>query len=431
MLFVDALSYDYINDVDMPEMSDLARTGVLKKVKSVPLHSWPDMVFTGCYPEKNNIATAYKYSPSESPFATLSPHVKWLDAVDRAVKRLPVAGKLFRRGVNEALKAVHRDRSINIAGAPFDLLPHFASSYKRRPCDPGAFANKSVFDVLGENNIRFMWDRFSPNQMNLTNRIHNWIGVGTLEHIRSRVLRRNPFDAQRYLIKVIQEGAHQFVFCSLGQLDWFVHREGLYNDAVRRKLREVDMFVGTVCSALKQRGGRYCLTICSDHGMNEVVGSVNILSILKQNHLLAHREFVPWVDSESIRIWTEDDTVKQKILSVLASIPQGRVLNKKDLEAHHLSCRREQAGDILFLMKPGWIILPNYFQLSTKCSIKAMHGYEPNNAKYSCPMVLVKGNQSSYESNGRAEHVDIAPTILEYFKLGFAHSIDGSALASV
>jgi predicted AlkP superfamily pyrophosphatase or phosphodiesterase len=163
------------------------------------------------------------------------------------------------------------------------------------------------------------------------------------------------------------------LFLYTAVLDALMHRVGTAHDDVARKLEEYERWVGILLDTAGSKGRDTTLFLFSDHGMTDVTTVVDLRGRVKTWGYRTGRDFMAFYDSTMARFWC-DAKIRDRLVQDLNGTGWGWVLSEQQLEA--LGCRfpDESYGGVIFLVKPGYLIVPSYMGREP---LAAMHGYDP------------------------------------------------------
>ncbi len=149
-----------------------------------------------------------------------------------------------------------------------------------------------------------------------------------------------------------------------GEIDRIGHKYGTKSEEIVKTIKDID----------KKISKEDFNIIFSDHGM------IDIKKIIS----------VPWtnecfIDSDMARYWGD----KEELNEIKKKLPinDGKIINWKD----------KSYGNLIFITKPGILILPNYWQGNKK--VKAMHGYYGKNKEIKGIYILnIKGKRKDLKA---------------------------------
>ena len=147
-----------------------------------------------------------------------------------------------------------------------------------------------------------------------------------------------------FCIKKPLQNSKSIKYEYIGELDKVTHEYGTKSEQTIKTIKKID----------KEISKKEFDIIFSDHGMIDIKKIITVP--------LSEDCFI---DSDMARYWGNEEELK-KIKDKLL-MKDGKIIKWKD----------ESYGDLIFIVKPGILILPNYWQGNK--SAKAMHGYYGSN----------------------------------------------------
>ena len=141
----------------------------------------------------------------------------------------------------------------------------------------------------------------------------------------------------------------------IGELDKIAHEYGIKSEQTINAIKRVDDRISKEDFDI----------IFSDHGMIDVKKTISVP--LNENC---------FIDSDMARYWGD----KEELTEIKKKLPMkdGKIVNWKN----------KSYGDLIFIVKPGILILPNYWQGDKPA--KAMHGYYGNNREINGIYIIKK-----------------------------------------
>jgi hypothetical protein len=333
ILLVDALGWEvtqrfgFCRDV-------FSRSSPLDTVLGYSSAAIPSLL-TGALPVEHGAWAMYRYAPERSPF-------RWF----RRMPRLPHAAQWRLRSLTR--RFIERRRMIqgyyDLYEIPLEVLGYFDVAEHGDPYALGGLAKESVFDRLASSGVPFeVWTYRTPEREN--------------------------FEALRDSI----DSASRVLFLYTAELDALMHRVGTTHDSVREKLAEYEGWMESLIEAAASSGRETTFFLFSDHGMTDVTEVVDLRRRIDEWGYHFGRDFVAFYDSTMARFWCSRDG-RTELTGRLDDTGWGRVLREDELEA--LGCRftDNSYGDVIFLVKPGYLIVPSFMGRER---LAAMHGYHP------------------------------------------------------
>jgi hypothetical protein len=123
------------------------------------------------------------------------------------------------------------------------------------------------------------------------------------------------------------------------------------------------------------------------------------------------RDYTAFLDLTTARFWFNNYSAKEKAIKILKKLRQGNILDERLANKLDVFVNNE-IGEAVFLLNPGYILLPNYFQ---KGNIKAMHVYEPVRGLDG----MIISSFSSKNIKNMSNIRDIYSLIIDYYKTYF------------
>jgi len=346
-IYLDACRYDYISEENTPFLFKLSQKGFISRVRTVAGFTQEAAMMTGKYPDETGYFTWYRYCPTKSPF--LWTHkLRFLTNLRRLRFYY-----LVKVGIRTITKLITRKQYPDPAFIPLNVLDHFDNISTSLPADlltiPSicrlsklrCFETETMYGFLGSKKCREI-----------------------LEPVISSIKEVDPYDL--YLVHI-------------GELDSVGHKYGPHPGRFQGCLREIDSSIRDLWDATKARGLNCSIVVSSDHGMNDIIGLVDIESRLKNLPLKVPRDYVYFLDSTMARFWFQSETARRLILRTLAEVPNGHVLSEAERTLLHIGQGKRDYGEVLFWVDKGYIVFPNFFQSLSQSEVKGMHGYMDDN----------------------------------------------------
>jgi len=343
---LDAFRHDYITNNDSPFLSLLRKRGIAGSLIP-PFGFEPDAAyFAGLYPEECDGGAHYWYSPDTSPFKFTrfwSRCLEWLPELPERVVRRAIG---WATSLNSKYSLIRCYAST--ARIPLSLLAYFDFPMKQLPYEKDFISGKkTVFNILSERE-RAWFFHGSPTQ-----RVNS-------ESVRRRVRSELKPPAT-------------FAFLHISDLDGTGHNYGPNSIERKEVLKQVDAQIAAIYEIVKGRFDNVHLLIFGDHGMAEVSEKINIWSRLKKLDSLIGKDYVFFLDSTMARFWFFNERAKEQIVGLLQEFKQGHILTKEERIGYRINYSHNKFGDLIFLVDPGMLIFPNFFQ--KRRPAKGMHGY--------------------------------------------------------
>jgi hypothetical protein len=248
--------------------------------------------------------------------------------------------------------------------------------------------------------------------------------LGVVGKEQSRYLYCNSADPMKNILDNLGSGLYELEILELYSLDlvqqWNLDRVQMVANFYAR----IDKFLENLyerCSV-----NSVTLAILSDHGHQEIKGSIDIKRELKKLNL-AEDEYTFFIDVSMIRFWFRTAGARQKIVAMLAEMDNIKLLTNQDMHQYNLLFPGSQYGEVFFMTDPGYIFFPHdfyqplanlYLALSDSRQRgrllnprhRGTHGYLPHHeSERAFMMVFDKKFKPARE---QIDIIDVAPSIL-------------------
>ncbi|MDO8528351.1 MAG: hypothetical protein Q7S06_00475 [Nanoarchaeota archaeon] len=184
-----------------------------------------------------------------------------------------------------------------------------------------------------------------------------------------------------FCVKEPLYSSKEIEFEYIGDLDNVAHRYGTKSQRTIDTIKKVDEKISKEDFDI----------IFSDHGMIDVKKTINVP--LSENC---------FIDSDMARYWGNEEELNE--IKKRLPMKDGKIIDWKD----------KSYGDLIFIVKPGILILPNYWQ--GKQPAKAMHGYYGDNKELNGIYIIKK--QGNRKNLGVEELHEILNKMKEEEKIG-------------
>ncbi len=185
----------------------------------------------------------------------------------------------------------------------------------------------------------------------------------------------DELENRAHLAAAIKEGRDQFLFHYSPRFDGVMHTYGTRSEETLAALRDNEAFTREMFKLASQNYDEVRLFVFGDHGMADKIGEVDLLTPVLESGFKAPKDFLYFVDSTMARFWFNRPETRDRVVSMLNSLPGGRILT--DEECAHLGVLYDDRcyGELCWLADPGMIIVPSFMGQTAPL---AMHGYHPD-----------------------------------------------------
>ena len=265
---------------------------------------------------------------------------------------LPAAVTNHRR-FRRRLLLWHREKSgftgyYNFYRVPFELFSTFDIVEKKDIFAPAAFdpGVPSIFDHLVSEGVSF--------------RSWSW---------------KSGLDASlAELTDELREGQTRLFLLYTPHIDGFLHNKVDDDSAVARELAMVEDKITSVIEKARETYSEVDVLIYSDHGMLKTTGTFDLMGHMRDLELAPGRDYTVFYDSTMARFWFSHDDARAEVVDALATLDCGAMLTDDDLRSEGVHFEDHRFGELVFLMKPGVLVLPSHMGANAP---KGMHGFTP------------------------------------------------------
>ncbi len=397
LIQVDALRYDYINQIDTPYLFDLSESGYSGRL--IPTFGFePDGAYlAGLFPDQCDGGAHFWKDPDKSPYSFTKYLPKRLEKIEG------MSGKVIRKILTKYIRLKKGYKYEFMPVAPFNVLENMAPVPSFFPPEEKTHNCEDIFSICQRENIGFLFHGSPQNRVDVKS------GAAALE--------KNLYYPYR------------FAFWHVGDLDKMGHRFG--PNSIERKIAtiKVDETIETVVRFLKKRYEKVNLLIFGDHGMAEVRKYIDIPAHLKNSGIFKTDPPLFFLDSTMARFWFTKKQQKEEICNALGELEGGKILTQDDLTKYHLLYNHNKFADLIFLAESGSLLSPNYFQGHER--IKGMHGYSPETLEQQSAFILSSPRLKNHISDSVPQDMrKIFGTILTLLNIQNGNSAVYSLLVS-
>jgi hypothetical protein len=337
-IMIDACGWEIVKD--HPFLKDVAPHR--RKLESVFGYSSTCVpsILSGRWPDEHRNWCYFIYDPQNSPFRSL----RWLRWLPTAV----TSRRIFRRWLTKFVKVQLKFRGyFDLYNIPFKYIHLFDFTEKKSPLKPkGMNRGPNIFDLLEEKKIPyFVTDPSQPEE----------------EHL-SRLLA--DIESERI----------DFAFQYWAGLDGLLHMVGNDSPEIPKKLDHYYRWITQVMTTAKQHYREVQLHVFSDHGMANCDRHLDLRVKIDALGLEMGKDYAVVYDSTMARFWFLKPGVKERVVSVLNTVPEGRIMPDDELRHYRAYFDDHAFGELIWLTQEGVLIVPSHMG---ERPIRAMHGYHP------------------------------------------------------
>lgn len=330
--------YGFLNDL-------LTHTKQLNTVLGFSCATDPS-ILSGRYPSEHGHWCEYYYDKKNSPFKGLSNFYSFVPGFARFIFNTQKARKIISDfySVGNGYTG-----AFSLHQMPINHLQYFNYSTKKDYYMVGGLSKTdTIFDQIDFENLKY--------------------------HISDRQKQEseNVFSA----ITALRRGEVSYVFLNLPELHPVLHYYGTEHDAVKRKIADLENKVKRIFSEAQSSYKDVALGVCSNHGMSDVRYNSNLKTRIEKMPFKYGEDYVAIYDATIARFWFFHPQSRQGIVDHLhKSSNEGSVLSDKELKDMGIFFPDRRFGEVIFLLKPHFLMMPNHFR---KTMARGMHGYHPD-----------------------------------------------------
>jgi hypothetical protein len=350
-VFIDALGWEILQKHDFLE-NVLVQKSPLGTVFGYSSTCDPTII-TGLSPQEHGHFSFFNYDPPRSPFGW----AHWLGLLPRS---LTSRGRVRHWISKIAGKLLGYQGYFQLYNMPFDRLKLFDYSEKRDIYGPGGINSGAlnIFDLLRREQVPF--------------HLSNW--------------RQSEEKNLEALSQAFVNAPPRIAYLYLAAMDAILHREGTSGRDVAAKISWYDQKLRQILDLASQTYDEVRLFVFSDHGMTDVVGTLDLMPHIDKLGLRFGVDYAAVYDSTMARFWFLNSGAELAIRDVLNTVPSGRILSDQELSDFGCLFPDKKYGDLFYLLDPGVLLCPSFMG---ERPLAGMHGYDP----------LHKDSVASFSSN--------------------------------
>jgi hypothetical protein len=216
---------------------------------------------------------------------------------------------------------------------------------------------------------------------------------GTFETVVYPVVRRDDEVVPRVKERLLEGDLPDFWYIKFSALDALGHRHGPRPDRFRGALKALNSQIAELTSALRKAyGAGLDIVLLSDHGMSQVKRLIDVRPILARTGLSVGRDYLYFLDSTTIRLWSDSPRKLEILASGFAHLPGVNIIDRAE-RAHLRIPGDESTGDVLLALEEGTVVFPDFFRACI--APLGMHGYARVLSVAGLPYLAVGGRMSA------------------------------------
>ncbi len=391
MVFIDAFSSTYLNKDYAPFLYDLQQKGYIQSIKQLPAFMGiGTTLFSGTWPVTNGGWTNFIKKENGKSFSPLMANFFLISDL------IP----------NDRLSWDFRYLIYKLLNKPVPI-PNLIPAYLLK-----FFVSKmdSIFQDKALGNIPTLFDAIK--------------GSGKTFTIINQFLDSDEKIAER-TINYLERGSYSdLIYLKFSSLDSFGHKFGPNSKLNYDRVRIIDTLIKNIIETAKNCDDDFSFLIFSDHGMSPVSEYIDIFRILSNTSLKICKDYIIFLDSTMARFWFNNEKARQDITYLLPRIKNGYVLTDIDLYENNLPINKAEHGELIFALKEGTVMRPDFFHNHT--IMKGMHGHFKSH--YDNPILLLDTPHPYKKNSDSVEFINIMPTTLKLLDIAIPATCEGRSL---
>lgn len=175
---------------------------------------------------------------------------------------------------------------------------------------------------------------------------------------KSRYIFSNASDPNGNLLNELATGAFVLEILELYSLDLFQQWNLDRAPKVSNFYSRIDRFLSSLYE--RSQSNNVTLALLSDHGHEEIKGSIDIKRALRKLNL-SEDEYTFFIDVSMARFWFRTARAFETIVAMLREMRNATLLTPQDMEKYHLSFPDSKYGEVFSMTEPGFIFFPHDF----------------------------------------------------------------------
>lgn len=200
----------------------------------------------------------------------------------------------------------------------------------------------------------------------------------------------------------IEDGSDGIVVV-LEELDHFGHEVGSEGKKYVGYATEILRETRCLFDKFEKKFSNAICVLISDHGMSDVVCSVDIIDGLKKRFGLPGEKYQFYNDSVYLRLWTNDRNTLSKLKNHFDCIDVLALVD--DVERKKHKTENIKFGQLIYRLKEGYVFEPNCFGVAIRGGARGIHGYMEPTDKASGILVTRELLQDTIDATGVYEQI--------------------------
>ncbi len=382
LILVDALPPSYVSQQTLPSICELAHDGYAGPLTNIYAYRGIEAtLFTGLFPSEHGVWGEFRPAP---PTQSKEPVLDRLARLSIAVGDLLPSDRL-RIDVRYVVSRLRQPNRHLPTGnlIPASLMRRFIGSVETPIWEAGSLGkHRTIFDDLRAAGHTFEVVGYPTIQRD----------TQIVAHVRKRLSQGDLPD---------------FWYIKFSALDALGHKFGPSVEKLAPALGEMNGQIKALISTLKSSyaGADLDIVLLSDHGMSQVTRMIDVRPLLRQAGLLLGRDYLYFLDSTTIRFWSEQSSVRSTLAACFSGLSGMRVLDVDARRKLHIP-DDVGTGDVLVALDEGSVIFPDFFR--KQGAPLGMHGYAQVETEAGNPFLAVEPEVAALlPATGPLTHADV------------------------
>jgi hypothetical protein len=183
--------------------------------------------------------------------------------------------------------------------------------------------------------------------------IFNYIGKEKCSYFHT-----TTSNLEKKFLSKVGRGDHVLEFLEIYSLD-LVHQWNMNKPAIVDNFyRDTDLFLNNLNEKCNKNG--VTLILLSDHGQDEIIGTIDILNSLK-NSGLQEDDYSYFIQASMARFWFHNNFARNSALKVFEDINTISSFTWQELDKFNIAFPDSRYGEVFCMTKPGYIFFPDDF----------------------------------------------------------------------
>lgn len=186
---------------------------------------------------------------------------------------------------------------------------------------------------------------------------------------KRKIIFKYESDEER-IKRLIKDKGKEIYYTQLMEVDKTIHKFGKKSEKTKRILGKIDKLLEDISKKfLEEKNSE--IIIWSDHGFADIKNYINLEKILPRR-----KDYLYFIAGTTVSFWFKNKDAKEEIGKILSSVAFLEKLTIEKAKKYDIPFS-EIYGELIYFVKKGNYLFPNFYQKELKERFNAMHGY-PN-----------------------------------------------------